>query len=442
MHRAIASSLKLRETIIVNHANENEESGTAPPPIKAMRACACSPERHSPKVTLAHERACTAPCTFGALLHQHATCDDDFNPPMQGMRLELWCLLLTAAVSLSGGGCLRWGYGPRREAPAANGDGGVFDSGAAYAGGSGGSGGTGAVSGAGAGGHAGTTSSGGGGGAPAAGSGGRAGASATAGAGADAGAAMDGGMTGGPTDAGVDSGAGAVDAAAADGGLITYDGCPSRPGVLFCDDFETADVNFTHWSYDTTTNGTVLRTQALRHGGEWSLLAATTQNTSSTFGAQARKATDVLNHQASGHIWMRSYNFVPSSVDVNKQFSLMIVSNTSQPYHGFEPRLLPGDIDLNTSGAGVVPSITMPTPFPRNQWVCVELHVFVDAVNGFYECYFDSVLAAKSGPVNTVPHDGYSVAEVGIHYAPPTQADAQVFVDDVYLGTSRIPCAD
>ena len=212
---------------------------------------------------------------------------------MQGMRLELWCLLLTAAVSLSGSGCLRWGYGPRREAPAANSDGGVFDAGNAYAGGSGGGAGTGAVSVAGAGGQAGKTSSGGGAGARAAGSGGRAGASATAGSGGDPGVAMDAGMI---ADAGPDSGAASVDAAAADGGVITYDGCPSRPGVLFCDDFEVPDPQFLHWKYDTTTNGAVTRTQALRHGGAWSLLAATTQNTGSTFGAQARRANDALNH--------------------------------------------------------------------------------------------------------------------------------------------------
>jgi hypothetical protein len=252
---------------------------------------------------------------------------------------------------------------------------------------------------------------------------------------------VDAGTIGGPTDAGVDSGPEFMDAGAADGGSITYAGCPSRPGVLFCDDFEAPDLSFTHWSFDTTTNGAVTRTQALSHGGQWSLLAATTQNTSSTSGAQARKATDALNHQASGHVWMRSYNFVPSIVNVNKQFSLMIVSNTSQPYHGFELRLLPGDIDLNTTGASVVPS-SVPTPFPRDRWVCVEVHVFIDPVNGFYECFFDSLLVAKSGTVNTVPHDGYTLAEVGIHYAPPTQADAQVFVDDVYLGQSRIPCDD
>jgi hypothetical protein len=213
--------------------------------------------------------------------------------------------------------------------------------------------------------------------------------------------------------------------------------------VLFCDDFETPDPGFDHWSNDTKTNGTVTRTQALTHGGSaWSLLAATTQVSSSSFGSEARKATYALGGRTSGHIWMRSYNLVPSSVDVNKQFSLMIFSNTDPPYHGVEPRLIPGDIELNTTGADVVPSLMGPTPFPRNTWVCVELHVFVDPVNGFYECYFDDTLVAKSGPVNTVPSGGYGVAEVGIHYAPPSQADAQVFVDDVYIGFSRIPCGN
>ena len=383
---------------------------------------------------LAHPRASTAPCTFGALLHGYPTCDDDCDPPMLGMRLELWCLLLTAAVSPLGSGCLRWGYEPRKQSPAAHGDGGVFDAGAAYAGGSGGSGG---ASVAGTGGQAGRTSSGGGGGAPAAGSGGRAGATATAGSIADAGIAMDAGIVGGPMDAGME--AGTPDAAAADSGVVTYPGCPSKPGVLFCDDFEVDDPDFKHWSYNTVTAGAaVLRTQAFRHSGQWSMLAATQQTAG--YSTQARKATLALNHQMSGHIWFRAYNLVPSSVDVNTLVGLMILSNTTSPTHGVEPRLIPGDIDLNTTGAGVLPSLMMPTDFPRNQWVCVELHVCVDPVAGFYECYIDKALVAKSGFVNTVPIDGYTAAEVGIHYAPISQADAQVFVDDVYIGSSRIPC--
>lgn len=249
---------------------------------------------------------------------------------------------------------------------------------------------------------------------------------------------MDAGIIGTPIDAGVD--AATSDAAAADSGI--YPGCPSMPGVLFCDDFEVADPDYEHWAYQTVqtgtiTNGTITRTQALRHGGAWSLLAATTMVSGSS--AQARQASLVLDHQKSGHAWLRSYNFVPSSVQISPNFALMVMSDDTFPWDGFELRLEATDILLNTTGAGQVRG-SMPRAFPRNTWVCVELHVFVDPVAGYYEAYFDGDPVLQSGLVNTVPANGYSAAEVGIHYAPAGQPDAQVFVDDVAIGRSRIPC--
>lgn len=251
---------------------------------------------------------------------------------------------------------------------------------------------------------------------------------------------MDAGETSGPIDAGADSGP--SDAAAADGGLVTYVGCPSRPGVLFCDDFEVADPDYDHWSYaqvqtGSVVTGSVMRTQVLKKNGSWSLLAATIQQ-NGVF-AQARLATLVLNHQSSGHAWLRSYNFVPSSVVVTSSLGLMVMSDDTAPYDGVELRLTPNSVALHATNVSPV-APESPREFPRNAWVCVELHVFIDPSQGYYEAYFDGELVLHSEKTSTVPAHGYSAAEVGIHYAPTGQDDAQVFVDDVYIGRSRIPC--
>jgi hypothetical protein len=336
---------------------------------------------------------------------------------------RLQSLLLAAAIGALGGtGCLRFGYADRiprdagaDAAPAANGgDGGLAadagpDSAAPNQGG------------AGAGASAAAGSS-----AAEAGSGGAAG--FTNNAGRDAGMidAMDSGIV---TDSG--------QVAAADSGLEASEKCLERPGAVFCDDFETADPDYEHWEYSTLTNGTIARSMTRAHSGIWSLRSATTQGT----GSQARLATLELDEQTSGDAWLRFYNWVPASVQIQKSFSIGLISEAEFPWDGFELRILPGNlVDLNTSSAlGVVdgqPSVT----YTRDSWVCVELHVYSDAANGFYEAYLDEALAARSTATDTTTADGYSAAEVGVHYAPPEQGPVELFADDVVVSRSRIGC--
>jgi hypothetical protein len=68
------------------------------------------------------------------------------------------------------------------------------------------------------------------------------------------------------------------------------------------------------------------------------------------------------------------------------------------------------------------------------------MHVFIDPSVGLYEAYLDGALAVRSMLTNTLPADGFTAAEVGVHYADPGQGPVEVYVDDVVVGTSRIPC--
>jgi len=245
---------------------------------------------------------------------------------------------------------------------------------------------------------------------------------------------MDAGLTD-PLDAGSDAGR---DAGAADSGVVASQKCLERPGAVFCDSFEEPDPDFMLWSYETLTNGTVARSMTRALTGQWSLRSATTQGV----GTQARLATLELEKQMSGDAWMRFYNWVPATVQIQQHFSIGIISEEDPPWHGFELRILPGNVvDLNTSSAlmivdGVTPKVT----YTRDAWVCVEMHVFIDPVAGFYEAYLDSVLAVQSPMTDTTTASGYSAAEVGVHYAPTGQGPVELFVDDVVVARSRIGC--
>jgi hypothetical protein len=237
-----------------------------------------------------------------------------------------------------------------------------------------------------------------------------------------------------PSDAGSD--AGVIDVptdAGADAGAADAPLCPERMDALFCDGFE--DPGFSRWQYTEAHNGMLTRSTVRAHSGPTSLYATTGPPAQ---GTEARWATTVLDHQKSGDAWMRFYDWVPNSVVVTEHFSVGVMSEIAVPYAGFELRILPASVDINST-SGVYPGTVV---FPRERWVCVEMHVVISANAGVLEAYLDGVLAVTSGPtlVNTLPADGYTAAEIGVHFAGPNQGPVEVYVDDVVVGRTRIPC--
>jgi hypothetical protein len=208
--------------------------------------------------------------------------------------------------------------------------------------------------------------------------------------------------------------------------------CPERPGQLFCDGFE--DPTLMRWAYEITDNGMVARSTARAHSGQASLHATTGSGGTNN---QARKATTALANTKSGDLWMRYYYYLPSSVVVNNQFSCGVMSEITEPYAGFSLLVLPSRVDISSMSGFFQGTMA----FPRDSWVCVELHVHIDPTNGLFEAYLDGTLAAKSpSPVNSLPADGYTAAEVGVHYAQQGQGPVDVYVDDVVIGRARVPC--
>jgi hypothetical protein len=334
-------------------------------------------------------------------------------------------LLVAVIFALLGSGCLRFGYGQHSDAGERTHDAGTRDGGVAGAGAKGGR------SGSGKGGAGGAN----------AGAGGKAGMSSNSGSGGNGDAGNNEADTGvvEPMDAGSDAGMteptdGGADSGAADSGTVeTYEKCPEQPGVLFCDSFE--DPNYGRWAYHVENNGTYELSTTHVRTGSTSMHATTGMPAPMT---QVRRATEVLANQKSGDAWLRFYNWLPSSVNVMPHFSIGGMSESAMPYDGFELRILAMSVDINSS-SGMFPGMPM-MKFPRDRWVCVELHVSIDATNGKFEAYLDGVLAATSGQVNTLPADGFTAAEVGVKYASPMQGPVELYVDDVAVARTRIPC--
>jgi hypothetical protein len=212
---------------------------------------------------------------------------------------------------------------------------------------------------------------------------------------------------------------------------IVSDHCPEVPGAIFCDSFE--DATAARWKYKIEINGTAVRSNALKRTGEMALHASTT---SSALGTGARFASVDLNGVKSGEIWMRWFDYLPSSTVINKHFSAGVISEIVDPYAGLFVTVRPGSVGIG----GMVPYLDGSNPFPRDRWVCVEIHAHVDPVSGFFELFVDGDKVVNSGLTNTVPADGFTSAEVGIHYVENGQGPVDIWVDDVILGFKRFGC--
>ena len=219
------------------------------------------------------------------------------------------------------------------------------------------------------------------------------------------------------------------DAAVGDGGPTNF--CPDGSAALFCDGFE--DPTFSRWSFKVLSNGTLTRSTTRSRTGAGSLRATTG---AASAGTAARYATEVLARQMSGEIWLRYYYYLPSSTLVNTFFSAGVVSEISPPYDGFALIVHATRVDIAALGI----TYTGTLQFPRDRWTCVELHVQIDPTAGIYEAYLDGMLAVRSSPTDTLPADGYTSAEVGVHYADVAQGPLDVYVDDVVVANTRIAC--
>jgi hypothetical protein len=274
-------------------------------------------------------------------------------------------------------------------------------------------------------------------------------------AGMDAGLKSDAGMSGAggamsSMDAGMDAAvsdaaapdAATSDAAISDAGSDAWVGsgllCP--PDALFCDGYEVSDLTKT-WDYQYLLgagSGTDWSTSIL-HSGLGALHAqpgASHAGTAMTNAARWGKGL-IYDHRKSGDVWARWYYYVPSSTSITTFFSAGVIAEREQPYFGFAAIIRPARVDIGVGDVFYPGGVA----FPRDRWVCVELHAAVAAAPaGVFELYLDGVRQIQVTDVNTLPNMGYSSLDIGIHHTEPNQGPVEAYADDVAAGTTRIGC--
>jgi hypothetical protein len=214
--------------------------------------------------------------------------------------------------------------------------------------------------------------------------------------------------------------------------LWTVD-CPGIPGVLFCDDFEDG---LTKWSYPVHIRGTTDVTTDYRRTTGYSMRANTSSSTA-TVQSAARRGVKAFAHRKSGDLWARYYYYLPSWVTLTEKLSSGVISEYEEPFMGFSVTIFPDGVGIESQS--ISRKVTT-TTFPRNQWVCVEMHVQIDASAGKLEFFMNGSQVTSLIGLDTLPDQGYTSFEVGVHYANFNQGAITVYTDDVMLGTSRLGC--
>ncbi|HTU61429.1 MAG TPA: hypothetical protein VMF89_23400, partial [Polyangiales bacterium] len=237
---------------------------------------------------------------------------------------------------------------------------------------------------------------------------------------------------GGPDDAGspmqADASA-APDAAALDGSVA--DPCLDSTSLSFCNGFEDS----TGWSTPTTINGTLQRTTTEARSGSSALHARSGPPSS---GKVLRQQTQAYAQQTTGDVWARAWYLLPSSTTIDAASALVVlrIAEAASPYFGCGVAIRSDLVEL----ADVTTRYRALSPFPRDRWTCVELHIQIKGDLGICETYVDMMLAAQSAQTNTLPASGYTTLAVGLELSNATQTEVDLYIDDVAASTARIYC--
>lgn len=249
--------------------------------------------------------------------------------------------------------------------------------------------------------------------------------------GVDAGATDSGGIDAGPRDAGRDGGRDAgTDSGPPDAGRDAGPDPTSCDDILmgaaFCDGFE--DVGLTAWP-DQYGTGSLSRTTTSVYRGAGALRVSTTAG---SFRALEKFGIGGLDTD----VYIRGYVFVPSGfslVDVGMMYTSaggvgmgFGVETGGRPY-----------VFVDEAGMAVVGSTVT---VPRDAWTCMRAHIVVSDTSGSVEIWVNDDLAASRSGLDTRAGNAYSSFSAGITYSNPSGGDPTVFLDEVAIDSSPLPC--
>ncbi|MBX3269949.1 MAG: hypothetical protein KF729_06790 [Sandaracinaceae bacterium] len=235
-------------------------------------------------------------------------------------------------------------------------------------------------------------------------------------------------------DAATDAGA---DAGVADGGTDAgppASECAGRhAGALFCDGFE--DLPLAAWSGVFGDGGASARTGTRSRLGAGALRAASTRA-----GGYTGAFSNSPGGLASGELYLRAYYYVPSAQVIDGGISLMQLGQDDAPYHHVGLSVDIGERSSMFMRIGAGTAYREGSTFPRNRWVCLELHVTVSSSGGVIEYFMDGTRQGRATDLDTIPTGGYRQFTVGLPYSGIAQSPIEVFVDDVVFDVAPIGC--
>lgn len=209
-------------------------------------------------------------------------------------------------------------------------------------------------------------------------------------------------------------------------------GCDvAHPTALICEGFEPVDVA---WDYTVIEQGSAVRSTTRAANGVAALEV-------STFEVEAFKAArwgknSALPFLTSGELHVRQYVWLPSTTEVTDQLSILVTGNMVDPFPSSNILLRPGQVHAVTDGT-VREAVF---EFPRDRWVCVELHLVIGNANGAIAVAIDGTTLISATGIDTQVAGGYSNLDAGVHYATPDQRASQMWIDEVVADTSPIGC--
>ncbi len=211
-------------------------------------------------------------------------------------------------------------------------------------------------------------------------------------------------------------------------------GCATtHPGVLLCEGFEAPDVE---WDYEVLEGEGASAARTTERGAQGSASLKINIGGDNEFKAARWGLNVVLPSLAGGELHVREYVWMTGTTTISDQLSIMVTGNMNDPFPSANVLLTPGEIHAVVEGQDVAADFE----FPRDRWVCVEIHIAIASTNGSFLIDVDGVPVAGASGLDTAVQGGYTNLDVGVHYATPAQSSAKLFIDEIVADTAAIGC--
>jgi len=204
--------------------------------------------------------------------------------------------------------------------------------------------------------------------------------------------------------------------------------------VHFSDGFETGD--FSAWT-DTLVNGndnSIATSSAQAKAGTYSAKVHLENAVAGDY-ALARK----INFASIGngsHIWASAWWFFPTGFDAQTTIRLFFVQEDGSPWAAI-------CVQLNSSEQLYINDLLnmdqyyqdSPISVPTNQWVGIELHIYVHNTQGYMELWQDGVKIIEKTGIDTLPTNNYAHIRFGAVYVYGDQdtGGTDFYFDEVYI---------